>query len=86
MCEARMVMSNWHIQYRYKVINWPKPQTPEDVLKFIGFVGYHRRFVKNFSLVIRLLTDLMPTPTRNTRKGNLKQRKHGLGKTNKPSI
>ena len=42
MCEARMVMSNWHIQYRYKVINWPKPQTPEDVLKFIGFVGYHR--------------------------------------------
>jgi len=25
----------------------------------------------------------MPTPTRNTRNGNLKQRKHGLGKTNK---
>jgi len=36
MCEARMVMSNWYIQY--KVINWPKPHPPEDVRRFIGFV------------------------------------------------
>jgi hypothetical protein len=33
-----------------KVTNWPKPQTPEDVRRFLGFVGYYRRFIKNFSL------------------------------------
>ena len=44
------------------VINWPKPTTPEQVRRFLGFVGYYRRFIQNFSRVSRPLTDLMPTP------------------------
>ena len=25
-----------------KVVNWPKPTNPEDVRRFLGFVGYYR--------------------------------------------
>ena len=39
-----------------KVINWPIPSTPEDVRRFIGFAGYYRRFIKNFSQISRPLT------------------------------
>ena len=52
------------------VVNWPKPTTPEAVRRFLGFVGYYRRFIKDFSRVSRPLTDLMPTPktTKKTKK------------------
>ena len=46
-----------------KVVNWPTPTSPEDVRRFIGFVGYYRRFIKNFSVISKPLTDLMPSPT-----------------------
>lgn len=46
-----------------KVTTWPKPTSPEDVRRFLGFVGYYRRFIKNFSQISRPLTDLMPSPT-----------------------
>ena len=52
-----------------KVINWPKPKTPEDVRRFLGFVGYYRRFIENFSRVSRPLTDLMPSPLSKKSKG-----------------
>jgi hypothetical protein len=58
-----------------KVTNWPKPQTPEDVRRFLGFVGYYRRFIKNFSLVSRPLTDLMPTPNKKHQKRKSKTKK-----------
>ncbi|KAK3101184.1 hypothetical protein FSP39_001606 [Pinctada imbricata] len=45
-----------------KVKSWPKPSNPEEVRKFIGFVGYYRKFVKNFSKIAKPLTDLMPCP------------------------
>ena len=45
-----------------KVTNWPRPTTPEDVRKFLGFVGYYRKFIKDFSSIARPLTDLMPPP------------------------
>jgi hypothetical protein len=48
----------------FQLTNWPKPQTPEDVRRFLGFVGYYRRCIKNFSLVSRPLTDLLPTPNK----------------------
>ena len=51
-----------------KVTNWPTPKTPEDVRRFLGFVGYYRRFIKNFSQISRPLSELMPTPT-SKRKG-----------------
>lgn len=56
-----------------KVSNWPTPKTPEDVRKFIGFVGYYRRFIDNFSQIAKPLTSLMPSPT--TKKGK-KKKKH----------
>ena len=55
-----------------KVLNWPKPTTPEEVRQFIGFVGYYRRFIPNFSQTSRPLTLLMPTP-RSTNKRKSKQ-------------
>ena len=33
------------------VLNWPVPKTVYDVTAFLGFVGYYRRFIKNFSRV-----------------------------------
>jgi hypothetical protein len=58
-----------------KVTNWPKLQTPEDVRRFLGFVGYYRRYIKNFSLVSRPLTDLMPTPNKKPQKRKSKTNK-----------
>ena len=46
-----------------KVVNWPKLSSPEDVRRFLGFVGYYRRFIRNFSTISKPLTDLMPIPT-----------------------
>ena len=47
-----------------KVRNWPRPQTPEEVRRFLGFCGYYRRFVKDFSKIARPLNDLMPAPNK----------------------
>jgi hypothetical protein len=46
-----------------KVVNWPKPTNPEDVRYILGFVGYYRRFISQFSHISKPLTDLMPNPT-----------------------
>lgn len=56
-----------------KVVNWPKPRTPEDVRRFLGFVGYYRRFIENFSRICRPLTDLMPSPLKKKTKGKNRQ-------------
>ena len=31
-----------------KVKTWPRPTNPEEVRKFLGFVGYYRKFINNF--------------------------------------
>jgi hypothetical protein len=31
-----------------QVKNWPRPTTPEEVRRFLGFCSYYRRFVKEF--------------------------------------
>ena len=43
-----------------KVLNWPQPKTPEEVRKFLGFIGYYRKFIKDFAKIARPLNDLMP--------------------------
>ena len=50
-----------------KVTNWPHPTTPEEVRQFLGFIGYYRKFVKDFSKITRPLTDLMPVPKKTKR-------------------
>ena len=50
-----------------KVRNWPRPQNAEDVRRYLGFCGYYRRFVKDFSKIAKPLTDLMPTPLKKKR-------------------
>ena len=47
-----------------KVRDWPRPTNPEEVRQYLGFCGYYRRFVANFSKVAKPLTDLMPTPVK----------------------
>lgn len=51
-----------------KVKNWPRPTSKEEVRQFLGFVGYYRRFVKDFAKIAKPLTNLLPTPTKSKRK------------------
>ena len=41
-----------------KVKEWPTPTNPDDVRRFLGFVGFYRRFIKYFSKIARPLSDL----------------------------
>ena len=47
-----------------KVQEWPTPTKQEEVRKFLGFVGYYRKFIRDFSKIARPLTDLIPSTTR----------------------
>lgn len=57
------------------VTSWPKPSTPEDIRRFLGFVGYYRRFIHQFSKISKPLTELMPTPTKKGQKHKTKTKK-----------
>lgn len=37
---------------------WPRPQNLKELKSFLGFSGYYRRFVKNYSKIIKPLNDL----------------------------
>lgn len=43
-----------------KIKNWPTPQNPDEVRQFIGFAGFYRKFIKDFSKIIKPLNELMP--------------------------
>ena len=51
-----------------KVKDWPTPTNPDEVRQFLGFVGYYRRFIKDFSKISRPLAELVPEPTRKARR------------------
>lgn len=40
------------------VANWEKPTDLKSLRSFLGFCGYYRRFVKNYSAIVKPLTDL----------------------------
>ena len=50
------------------VKKWPKPKTLNDLRSFLGFVGYYRKFIKNFSSIAKPLNDLLQGID-NTKKG-----------------
>ncbi len=49
---------------------WPRPQTLKQLKSFLGFAGYYRRFVQDFSKIVKPLKNLMAgyPPTRKGRK------------------
>jgi len=45
------------------VADWMLPKNPTDIRKFLGFTGYYRYFVPNYSKITRPLLDLMKKAT-----------------------
>ena len=41
------------------VTKWPTPQTVYDVRSFLGFVGYYRRFIKNYSKIANPIREVI---------------------------
>ena len=54
---------------------WPTLQTVHDVRSFLGFVGYYRRFIKNFSKIAKpireVITGLENQSKRTAKKTNI---------------
>ena len=40
------------------VADWPRPQTVKDVHAFLGFTGFYRYFIPNYSAIARPLIEL----------------------------
>nr|GEX65690.1 putative reverse transcriptase domain-containing protein [Tanacetum cinerariifolium] len=38
--------------------DWPSPKTPKEIRKFLGLVGYYRRFIEGFSKIAKSMTKL----------------------------
>lgn len=39
--------------------NWPLPQTFKQLRSFLGLVGYYRRFIKDYVIIAKPLTDML---------------------------
>ena len=42
-----------------EVVSWKPPRNVTEVRSFLGLAGYYRRFVKGFSIIASLLTNLL---------------------------
>ena len=42
-----------------KVATWPRPTNADEVRQFLGFAGYYRKFIKDFSKIARPLNNLL---------------------------
>lgn len=57
-----------------KIAKWMAPRNVEEVREFLGFAGYYRRFVRDFSKIARPLNDLLAGGPR-PRRGRLKPKR-----------
>ena len=53
---------------------WPQPQNQKDLRSFLGMVGYYRKFVSQFGLLCKPLTNLLKKE--HCLYGHLKQKLH----------
>ena len=47
-----------------KVSSWPVPQDPKQLHQFLGFTGFFRRFIKDYSKITKPLVDLLTQTTK----------------------
>ena len=41
------------------VLDWKQPQNISEIQSFLGLAGYYRRFIENFSKIVKPMTELL---------------------------
>lgn len=59
------------------VTTWPMPTNLKTLQSFLGFCGYYRRFIQNYSAIVRPMTELTKgyAPTQKKKKSSLSESK-----------
>ena len=46
------------------VTNWQSPTSVKEIRSFLGLAGYYRRFIENFSKIVKPMTELLKKDTK----------------------